>query len=890
MSVLKRFTNLFRTEKLSDDISRELSFHIRERAEELMERGMPEQSAIEEARRQFGNPTFQAEAARDHDIIGWIDSVFADVRYATRALLRSPVFATVAIASLALGIGANTAIYTLIDAVLVRSLPVPNPQELAQVTTSDADDDGYFTNPLWEEVRNRQSAFVSIAAVGETGWNIAEGGEVRRVHGAYAGGDYFALFGMRPALGRLFTRGDDVRGCAASAVLGNGFWRSEYGGRSDVIGRTISLQGKPFEIVGVAAEGFAGPEVGREIQVYAPLCSEAVIAGETSALDRRSNWWLRVIGRRDPSVSLEQARARLKGIAPEAYAATVPQHWGADNKADYAKRTFSAIGVSQGMSSLRTRYGTALKVLMGAVALVLLIACANVANLLLARAAARQREVAIRMAIGAGRRRVVRQLLTESALLAAAGAVGGSFVAYWGTRGLVALISTAQSPVWLDLSVNLRILGFTVLAATITAVLFGLVPAWRGTRVEPQSAMRAHGRGIAEGRFRIGKALVVAQVALSLTLLVGAGLLIGSLYRLKSVDLGFRAQGVLLAQVNFGRTGLPKEQMANVQRGLLERVRATPGVRAAASADLTPIGGSSWNDQIYVDGYTPKSAQDHLVWFNAVSDGYFAALDLPLLAGRDFGAGDVKSAPRVGVVDQATAEKFFGGDAIGKQFTVKRGDTFEPAVTIVGVVRNAKYQRLRETNSMTVYLASSQQDVGSYVNLAVRGDGDTRALVAPLKGAVAEVHRQATIEVRTLEEQVATSLSRDRVLALLSGLFGAVALLLSMLGLYGVMAYTVARRKNEIGVRIALGAASTRVVRMVLGDVARVVAIGALVGIAGALAAGKLVASFLYGLEARDPLVLAAATGVLVSVALVAGLIPALRASRVDPVAALRED
>jgi predicted permease len=890
MSILRRFANLFRSDRLSDDIDRELSFHLRERVEELMEGGMSERAAVALARRQFGNPTFQREETRGSDVLGWLDSVMGDVRYAVRALRRSPVFATVAIASLALGIGGNTAIYTLIDAVMVRSLPVPNPDELAQVTVSDADGDGYFTNPLWEEIRNRQTAFTHVAAIGETGWDIADGGEVRRVYGTFAGGDYFALLGARPQLGRLFSRADDARGCPAIAVLGNGFWQSEYGGRADVIGRMIPLQGKSFEIVGVVAPGFSGPEVGRDVQVYAPLCSEAIINGRFSALDRRSNWWLRVIGRRDPSLTLEQARARLKTIAKDSYAATVPAHWSADDKANYVGRTFSAIGMSQGISRLRARYAPALKILMGAVALVLLISCANVANLLLARAAARQREMAIRMAIGAARRRVVRQLLTESGLLAAAGAVGGIFVAYWGTRGLVALISTPSSPVWLDLGANLRVLGFTVLAATLTALLFGLVPAWRGAHVDPQSAMKAHGRGVAEGRFRVGKALVAAQVALSLTLLVGAGLLIGSLYRLKNVELGFRAEGVLLAQVNFSRSGVPQEQMANVQRGLLERLRAMPGVRAAASADLTPIGGSSWNDEIYVDGYVPTSQRDNVVWFNSVSDGYFAALDLQLLAGRDFNAGDVPAGPRVAIVDQATAEKYFGGAAIGRQFRLKRGDNFEPPVTIVGVVEGAKYQGLRETNSMTIYVASSQGDAGNFINLALRSDGDPRSLAGPVKSAVAGVHPQTTIELSTLTEQVARSLTRDRVLAMLSGLFGGVALLLSVLGLYGVMAYTVARRRNEIGVRIALGAAAPRVVRMVLGDVARVVALGAIVGLAGAIAAGRLVSAFLYGIAARDPLVLASATALLVLVALAAGLVPALRAARVDPVAALRED
>ena len=899
MSIFTRFTNLLRGEKLSEDINRELSFHIRERAEELMEGGMSEKAAIEEARRQFGNPTFQAEATRDNDVIGWLDSVMGDVRYAARALLRSPVFASVAIASLALGIGANTAIYTLIDAVIVRTLPAPRPQELVQVLFSDEGDDAYWTFPIYEQVRERmRGIFTHSAAFAGPSFNVSNGGEVRNLRGQWAGGDYFALFGMQPAAGRLFTAADDVRGCPGTAVLSHGFWQSEYGGRPDAVGQSLSITGKPFQIIGVVAPGNPGPEVGNDIQVYVPLCASEILRGPGS-LDARSRWFLRVVGRRDETLTLAQVRARLKTIAPDVYAATLPASFAtADDRKEYLERSFGAREVATGMSDVRDRYARALKILMGGVALVLLIACANVANLLLARAAARQREVAIRMAIGAGRRRLVRQLLTESVLLAALGAAGGLFVAHWGTRGLVALISSSASPVVLDLGFSARVLGFTVLAATITVVLFGLVPAWRGTRVDPQTTMRAAGRGVAEGggsggRFTLGKALVAAQVALSLTLLVGAGLLLGTLRNLVTLDPGFRAEGVLVAHVNYQRAGIPMPQRAEAHRSLLERVRAIPGVRSAGASEIVPLGRSSWNDAIFVEGFTAKSREDQFVWFNEVSDSYFTTMGMRLLAGRDFNASDAPGAARVAIVSQSVADKFFGGDAIGKTYRLKRNDTFEAPVTIVGVVMDAKYQQLREKESGTVYLAQSQlAERSPMISMEVRAadTASAAALAGPVKAAIAGLHPLATVELRTLSDQVAGTLRRERMLALLSALFSAVALGLSMLGLYGVMAYSVARRRNEIGVRIALGAASARVVRMVLGDVARVVAIGAALGIAGALAAGKLVTSFLYGMEPSDPLVLGAATAVLLIVALAAGFIPALRASRVDPVAALRED
>ena len=896
MSFLRRIVNLGRGERLSRDIERELSFHFKEHVDELMDRGMSERDAIVAARRRFGSMVSVGERTRDQDVLGWLDSLMADSRYAFRALRRSPVFTTVAIASLALGIGANTAIYSLMDAVVLRSLPVPAPDELVQVNFGGEDRGGYFTNPLWEQVRDRQTGFQSIAAFSETSFNIADGGEVRNVLGMWASGDFFTLFGMQAELGRLFTRADDQRGCSGIGVLGHGFWRSEYGGRPDIIGKTISITGKPFQIIGVAAPGFAGPEVGRDVHVYVPLCAEAYLRGQRSALDRRSNWWLRIIGRREAGLSLAQVAARLTAIAPEAFAATVPPNWAADEKIDYQKRTLSAIPAENGLSGVRDRYGKALYVLMGAVGLVLLIACANVANLLLARSESRQRELAIRMAVGAARRRLVRQLLTESALLAILGAAGGLVIAHWGTAALVGLISTPNSPVTLDLSLNLQVLGFTALVGAATIMLFGLAPAWRATRVSPQTAMKTTARGVVEGsgygRMTLGKALVAAQVALSLTLLVGAGLLIGSLRNLRGLDPGFRSDGLLIASANFGRSGIPAEQLRGTIRGALERMRATPGVTVASTSDLTPIGRSSWNDGIWADGFVAKSEMDRVVWFNEVSDRYFATMGTPLIAGRDFDATDVPSSMKTAIINQEAARKIFGDvSPLGKQFRTKAGDTFSDPYTIVGVVANAKYQNLRETESPTMYLPASQNPTSAgQIIFELRSPTDPLRLVPAVKQILAEAHPLTAVSFSTMQHQVAASLNRERVLALLSAAFGGIALALSMLGLYGVMAYTVARRRNEIGVRIALGADRGRVLGLVLRDVSRVLVVGLVIGAAGALASGKLVSAFLFGLAPADPRVLVSAALLLSAVAVAAGFIPALRAARVDPVAALRED
>jgi predicted permease len=533
---------------------------------------------------------------------------------------------------------------------------------------------------------------------------------------------------------------------------------------------------------------------------------------------------------------------------------------------------------------------------MGGVVVLLLIASANVANLLLARAAAREREIAVRMAIGAARQRLVRQLVTESLLLALLGAAFGLALAHWGTAGLVALIQSDATPIALDLALSARVLGFTLLVAVATALTFGLVPAWRGTRVSPQAAMKSGGRGVAEGghrRFTVGKALVVAQVALSLVLLVGAGLLVGSLRKLSTMDYGFSPDGVLVADASYRSASIPRENTSAVTDDLLARVRAVPGVLAAATVNVTPVSGSSWNNAIFVNGYTPASEYDNIVWFNDVSAGYFPTMDIRLLSGRDFDATDVPESPKSAIVSQSVARKFFGGDTpIGRQFRTRSGDDYDPPYTVVGVVEDAKYRAIRETNSGTIYLAASQEAAGgrSGVTMLIRTAAGASGITPSIRRVFTQTDRAITLQLSALDDQLADSLRRERVLAILSALFGGVALALSMLGLYGVMAYNVARRRNEIGVRIALGADNGRVLRMVLGDVARVVAIGLVIGTAGALASGKLVASFLYGVTPGEPAVLALAAATLALVALGAGFIPAWRASRVDPVAALREE
>ncbi|CAG0931157.1 putative ABC transporter permease YknZ [Planctomycetaceae bacterium] len=897
-----RILNILRSNRVSRDIQREVDFHIAERVDDLVAGGMSEAEARRAARRQFGNEAARREDTRRMDIAEWVQSVAGDARYALRALLHSPVFAVVTIASLGLGIGANTTIFTLLDAVVLRPLAVTRPTELAYVgmadsaeASSEVNGSVYFTNPLWEQVRDRQTAFSAITAFGESSFDLADGGEARRIQGSFVSGDFFRTFGVSAAAGRLLTRADDVRGCTGSTVLSYRFWEREYGATPDAVGSVIRLNGHPFEIAGIAGAAFRGPDVGRESDVYLPICALAVIRGNSNQLNARSSWWLRVIGRTAPDVDVRQASARMAAIARAAFEETIPPQWAVNDQRDYASRTLIARPAERGFSDVREQYRTALMALMAGVALILLIACANVANLLLSRAEARHRELAIRLAIGAGRGRLLRQLVTESMVLAVAGAVLGLFVAQVGTTALVALIATPGpgGAVSLDLSLNWRLLAFTILAATVTVVLCGLLPAWRATRVSAQSAMKAQARGVIEGhtRFRLGKSLVVAQVALSLVLVVAAGFLVGTLNNLSRINPGFDADGVLLATVDLSRAGIPREGLDASHQRILERVRTLPGVAAASSSDLTPVGRSSWNDEIIIDGFTPTTPMDAVTWFNEVSEGYFATMRTRLLGGRDFSSADVPGGEKVAIVNDAWGRKFFGNRSpIGQQFRVRAGAGVSAPFIIVGVVENSKYRSLREDVEPIAYVASSQSaSPGPRRILEVRAQGSPAAIVPLLRNVLREFSPAITVDFETLSGQLATSLQRERMLAVLSAIFGSVALALAVLGLYGVTSYSVARRRAELGVRIALGAVRARVVRLVLGEVGVVVAIGLVIGAIGARLASTQVAPFLYGTQATDPMVYLGAAFVLASVALLAGLIPAWRAARVDPIEALRE-
>src|SRR5579863_473276 len=894
--LLYRLRALFRRQSVESELDDELRAHLEHETGKYIESGLSREAAARRARLEFGGMDRVKEECRDARGVSVIETTIQDLRYGLRMLARSPGFTAVAVLTLALGIGANTAIFSLIDAVMLRMLPVDKPDELLQVKRHDprwAGEGMNFTNPLWEQVRDQQDVFSGVFAWGNDRFDLAQGGAVHLANGLWVSGDFFNSLRLRPAAGRLIARSDDQRGCPAVAALSYGFWQDHYGAAASAVGSTLSLNGHPFQVIGVAPAGFYGMDVGEKFDVAVPICATLVFDGKQSRLDHRSWWWLKIAGRIKPGISPAQLTARLKVLSTAIFTAALPQDWSKDGQQGFLKETLQGDPAATGTSHLRQRFDQPLQVLMAVVGLVLLIACANIASLMLARGAARHKEIAVRQALGASRLRLIRQLLTECLLLSSAGALAGILLARWGTALLVRYLSTARDTVFLDLSLDGRVLGFTVGLTVLTGILFGLLPATRSTRVSLTSAMKGSQAVDAEHRVRFAgrKWIVAGQVALSFVLLVAAGLLLRSFVKLATLDIGFDRNNVLLVAADLRSVKVPPDQQLATFDEMESRLKALPGVVSVGRSILTPISGREWNNAIHTDWSKALTGDAATAWFNYVSPGFFGTLRMPLLAGRNFNSSDTKAGPAVAIVNQTLARRFFPNlDPVGKTLRVDDvGGKPGPPIEVVGIVRDSKYSSLREETPPTVFFPVSQvPEHAEGQTFELRTAIPPSALAGPIQAAVAGVNKEIPLEFRTLAEQVSDSMVQERLLALLSGFFGALALLLAMVGLYGTLSYLVTQRQTEFGVRMALGAPPGSILGLVMRDVVAVLAGGMVVGVGLSLATTRWLQQMLFGLGPRDTLTIGAAVAVLSAVALVAGYLPARRATKVDPMVALR--
>ena len=887
---------LFRKRALDNQLDSELRFHVEQQTADNVAVGMSPTEARRRALAQFGGLEYIKEETRDARGTHFIESLVQDIRFALRIMRKTPLITTIALVSLALGIGANTAIFSLIDAVMLRMLPVQNPERLVQIRFKSPmfqDPSSSVTNPIWEQVRDHQDVFSGVFAWSPRTFDLAAGGEENDINGIYASGDYFNVLGVRPAAGRLLAASDDIRSCPGVAVLSYGFWQDHYAGAQSVIGSFIRVNGHEFPIIGIAQRGFTGTDVGTPFGVAIPICAAAIFG---RSLDDRTAWFLSMMGRLKPGANIAQAQARMKVLSAPLFGAVVPQDSSANAQDFFRRNTFALTPASTGSSSvdgIRDQYSQPLQILMFVVGLVLLIACANIASLLLARSAARQKEIALRLSLGASRARLIRQVLTESIVLSGAGAILGVFFARWGSALLVRFVSTDQNQVFLDLKMDGRILAFTIAISVLCGLLFGILPAFRATRVSASSAMKEGQSQGAGGRSQsaLARWIVAVQVALSLILLVGTGLFVRTFANLMTVDPGFDRNNVLLIDTNVHSAGLPEPALAPLYGQMLAKLQALPGVVSASQCLLYPLdSGDEWTSEVSVPGYQPPSGVVPGVYSNWVTPGYFSTMRTPLLEGRVFAARDSANSTPVVVINQLLAKTYFRGqDPVGKHIRLGGPEIGDKPLEIIGVVQNAKRDSLDQDFLSTAYVPLAQiHNLREDTTFEIRTATTPGALIPAVRDAMASVNKSASVQFTTLKQQADDSVLQEHLMAVLSGFFGGLALLLTAIGLYGVMAYVVTQRTHEIGTRMALGAQQTSILRLVMRDAAIVLLVGIAAGLLGSIWITRLVKGLLFGLTPNDPVTMALAIVALVVVALVATYIPARRAMKVDPMVALR--
>jgi predicted permease len=906
----------FGTRHLRREVDDELSFHLAMRAEQLVASGMPRAAAEREALRQFGD----VAGVRENCVImdesreramqraNVIEELRQDVVFALRSLRRNASFGVVVVGALALGIGANTAIFTLIDATLVRTLPVRQPHALVAVgntarvnsSSEGAPRTDLLSYPLYRDVRDRNHVFSDVLASGRSGRIDARIGaasaELEHPNGRFVSANYFAVLGVRAARGRVFDGTEDqTRGASPVVVISHGYWTRRFRNDPSAIGSTLVVDGTRLMIIGVTPPSFTGEIVGVATDVWLPLGMRDAIIPAVLELDNRNRNWLLLLGRLKLGATLAQAKRDIPAVMERSIVDNSPA--GAKAFLASSPKYYIESG-AKGFSRIRETFEAPLLTLMIGVALLLCIICANVANLLLARSIARGREMAVRLALGANRSRLVRQLLVEGAVLAVLGAAAGLLFAWWGSRALLAMYGSG-STVSLDLGLDLPVLGFTLAVSFAAVVLFGLAPALRGARVDLASTIRAGAPSIARGalggrgqRAPLGKLLIAGQVALSIILLIGAAMLVRSLRNLTTVDVGLDRDHLLIADVDVASRGYQWERLSILARAIHDRVATIPGVAAVGYSENGLFSGTESSTAIEVPSFVVRTSDDSTILYDQVSAGYMRAIRGRIIGGREFTPADETTLPRIAIVNETFANFYFPGEsAVGKYFHIADSIT----VRIVGITGDVRDHDLTSQQRRRAYFPyvhhDPQQGTPVALRFEVRTPGDPATLVNDVRHAISAIDPNLPITaIDPLRKLMLDSIVEQRLVAQLATAFGVLALLLAAVGLYGVMTYAVARRTGEIGVRVALGAQQADVVRMVLLDAARLVSAGVIVGLPLALAATRLLEAQLHGVELIDPISITTAITVLATSALVAGLLPALRASRVSPIEALRSE
>ena len=896
--------NLFHKARTEQELTEEIDAYLEMLIEQKVNEGLNPAEARRAALIELGGREQVKERVRDVSAGHQLESLWRDLRYGLQMLRRNPGFTAAAVLSLALGIGANTAIFSLMDAVLLKMLPAKNPEQLFFLERSgvrrDAKEGSGLSYAFFEQLRARREAIAGVCAFNPgSRVNVVADGQAEVAQGQLVSGGFFATLGVNALLGRMITEEDDkIPGAHPVAVISYNYWQRRFTRDPAIVGKSVAVNGHPFTIIGVTPSEFFGVTVGESPDLWAPAMMLAQLYPGDS-LEQYNNYPRDfMLARLKPEVTEQQARAVFNAVLQQTLAASSGSQLSPEEQRELRRKSVALNPASRGLSSLREQFSEPLRILMAVVGLILLIACANVANLLLARATARKKEIAVRLALGASRFRLIRQLLTESMLLALIGGALGLLFALWGCGFLLALVGSGRDPVFLKLTLDLRVLGFTAVASLLAGVLFGLAPAWRATRVDLNPALKDGARGSDAGsRLGLGKTLVVVQVALSLLLLIGAGLFARSLGKLKSLDAGLNRENVLLVSTNPMMIGYQEgRQTADLYQRMLERIRAIPGVRFASLSPQALLGAGGTNTSVVVQGRAerPEDNADSpgrtgIPWLCEVGPEYFETVGMTILRGRGLTAQDGENAPRVAVINETFARYYFGGEnPIGRRFGTDPDTSGQ--IEIVGVVKDAKYVSLREPALRTYYVPYFQySDRWRATTFQIRTAANPTGVIAAVRQAAREVDANLPLfNIKTLAKQVDESIAQERLIGAVSSFFGLLALLLAAVGLYGIMAYAVSQRTHEIGVRMALGAHRGAVLRMVLRQGMKLVLIGAGLGLAASLAVTRVIASQLYDVTPTDPMTFIGAPILLLIAALAACFAPARRATKVDPLVALR--